>query len=84
MREVRPAIQACPSAPPAYASVQARTLHRACLIAGGVNALAARLESSESDLRRWISDEEIPPERLFLRCVELLLLYAGDAGGRPT
>jgi hypothetical protein len=84
MREVRPAIEACPSAPPAYASVQARTLHRACLIVGGLNALGARLEASTSDLERWISDEEMPPERLFLRCVELLLLYASDAGGRPT
>jgi hypothetical protein len=84
MREVRPAIQACPSPPPAYASVQARTLHRACLIVGGLSALAARLESSASDLQRWISGEEVPPENLFLRCVELLLLYASDAGGRPT
>jgi hypothetical protein len=84
MREVRPAIQACPSAPPAYASVQARALHRACLIVGGLNALAARLESSPSDLDRWISGDEMPPESVFLRCVELLLLYASDAGGRPT
>lgn len=84
MREVRPAIKACPSAPPAYASVQARTLHRACLIVGGLSALAARLESSASNLERWIADEEMPPEGLFLRCVEILLLYASDAGGRPT
>ena len=71
----------CPLAPPAHASVHSRTLHRACLILGGIAQLAKYLEVPESDLRRWMTgDSGPPPEKVFLRAVEVLILYASGKG----
>jgi hypothetical protein len=70
----------CPLAPPSHASVYSRALHRACLVLGGVGALARRLEVPEAELRRWIQGEVPPPERAFLEAVEVILLDAGGQG----
>src|SRR5258706_12472949 len=70
----------CPLAPPEHASVYARTLHRACLVLGGIEQLAKHLEASDVDLRRWMGGEVQPPERVFLAAVEVVLLHAGGAG----
>jgi hypothetical protein len=80
MREFSAAAKDCPLAPPAHASVYARTLHRACLILGGVEQLTKHLEVAEVDLRRWLGGEQEPPERVFLAAVEVVLLHAGGAG----
>ena len=66
----------CPLAPPAHATVQCRALHRACLILGGIEMLAQRLDTTVPDLRRWMSGEEPAPIKVFENCVEILLLYA--------
>jgi hypothetical protein len=66
----------CPLAPPANASVYARTLHRACLVLGGVDRLAAHLDVSAPELMRWMRGEDKPPEPAFLACVEIVLLQA--------
>jgi hypothetical protein len=81
MRDLSSAARDCPLAPPEHASVYARTLHRACLVIGGIQPLAKRLEASEIDLQRWLRGEEQPPERVFLTSVEIVLLYAGGVGG---
>ena len=80
MRESSAAAKDCPPAPPEHASVYARTLHRACLVLGGVEQLAKHLEASDVDLRRWLRGEVQPPERVFLAAVEVVLLHAGGAG----
>jgi hypothetical protein len=71
----------CPLAPPAHANVYSRALHRACLIVGGLDKLAERLQVPVDDARRWLQGEELPPDRVFVECVEILLLYASTKGG---
>jgi hypothetical protein len=83
VREMSAAAKDCPLAPPEHASAYARGLHRACLILGGIQALAQHLKISEADLRRWMAGEEEPPEPVFLAAVEIILLYA-DSGGRAN
>jgi hypothetical protein len=79
MRETA-AAKDCPLAPPEQSSVYARTLHRACLVLGGIQQLAKHLEVLEASLRPWITGEEEPPERVFLACVEIVLLHATGTG----
>jgi len=83
MRQFSAAAQDCPLAPPQHASVHSRTLHRACLILGGIGQLARHLEAAEDELRRWMGGERQPPEAVFLRAVEVLLLYA-STDDKPT
>lgn len=80
MRELSAAAKDCPLAPPGQASVYARTLHRACLVLGGIERLAKHLEAADVDLRRWMGGEVQPPERIFLAAVEVVLLHAGGTG----
>jgi len=70
----------CPLSPPAHASIQARTLHRACLIVGGLDRLSTALERSRADLERWIRGDEEAPEAAFRAAVEILLLFAAKPG----
>ena len=72
----------CPLAPPAHAAIQARALHRACLIVGGLDRLAAALEQPRADLERWIRGDAEAPEAVFRAAVEILLLY-GARPGQP-
>jgi hypothetical protein len=81
MRELSAAARDCPLAPPEHASVYSRALHRACLVIGGIELLAKRLEVSGEDLSRWLRGEEAPHERAFLECVEIILLHAGGGAG---
>lgn len=83
MREHSAAARDCPLAPPAHASVYSRALHRACLVVGGIDLLSQRLEVDEDKLRGWLKGDEQPPERVFLACVEIVLLYA-SGGGRAN
>jgi hypothetical protein len=80
MRDLSSAARDCPLAPPEHATVYARTLHRACLVVGGIEPLAKRLEVSQADLQRWLRGEEPPPEQVFLTSVEIVLLHAGGTG----
>ena len=70
----------CPLAPPEYASVFARTLHRACLILGGIQQLAKQLAVSETELRGWLGGGQKVPEPVFLAAVEIILLHVGKLG----
>ena len=70
----------CPLAPAARSDTYARALHRACVIVGGLDSLAAHLKVSETVLRAWLKGEDEPPLEVFLAAVEILLLSAGQAG----
>jgi hypothetical protein len=73
----------CPLAPPAQASVQARALHRACLILGGIEPLARHLKSSQAELRAWLTGAAAVPMEVFCAAVEIVLLHASGSG-RPS
>lgn len=64
----------CPLAPTARESTYARALHRACVIVGGVQQLAARFGVGEFELRAWMSGVTDPSEEVFLGAVEIILL----------
>ena len=70
----------CPDAPPARSTVQARALHRACLIVGGSQVLAQRLDLPAMLLERWMRGEAPPPEHVFHEAVEIILLHAAGTG----
>lgn len=83
MRDLSAAARDCPLAPPEHASVHSRALHRACLICGGIDALADQVGVSAESLRAWMQGEGLPPDSVFLACVEIILLFASGAG-RPS
>jgi ribosome-binding protein aMBF1 (putative translation factor) len=83
MRDLSAAARDCPMAPPEHATVYARAIHRACLVLGGMQQLARRLDVSTKDVERWLRGEETPPEKVFLEAVEVILLQLG-AEGRPN
>jgi hypothetical protein len=70
------AVLDCPLAPPAHATVFARTLHRACLVLGGVQALAQQLEAPEQQIREWLTGAAEIPQPVFIAAVEIVLLHA--------
>lgn len=70
----------CPSAPPSRRSVAVRTIHRACVILGGVAQLALHLGVDEPAVRNWLEGESEPPESAFLAAVEILLLDVQENG----
>ena len=54
-------------------SVQARALHRAVAVIGGLHQLAGYLKVSDEYVREWMFDVGSPPNGVFLRVIELLL-----------
>jgi DNA-binding transcriptional regulator YiaG len=70
----------CPSAPASRETTQARTLHRACLILGGLPQLAAHLGVSEATLQGWLEGRDEPPQMVFLAAVEIVLLHLEKPG----
>ena len=69
----------CPAAPPMKASAQTRTLRHACMIIGGVVALATHLGVSEPALRSWMEGSEPPPEPIFIQALEVVLLHLTES-----
>jgi DNA-binding transcriptional regulator YiaG len=53
-------------------SVQTRTLRRAADTLGGVGELAALLNTSEDDVRRWIKGTDRPPQVAFLKALDIV------------
>jgi hypothetical protein len=70
----------CPLPPPSRQTTYARTLHRACLILGGVPQLAGHFGVSEAALRNWLEGREEPPQMVFLAAIEIILLHLDQAG----
>jgi hypothetical protein len=70
--------------PPLSASrvtVYARTLHRACELVGGLDALSRQLGVPAAKLERWIGGLEDPPLKVFLDAVDIVLLAAEPGSG---
>ena len=78
-----PVIQAvaCPPLSKSRVTVYARTLHRACEMLGGVDALSRQLNVPEATLARWIGGLEQPPLDVFLKAVDIVLLAAEPGKG---
>ena len=70
----------CPLPSASRQTTYARTLHRACLILGGVAPLARHFGVSETALRNWLEAAEDPPQMVFLAAVEIILLHLDEAG----
>jgi hypothetical protein len=60
-------------------SVQARALHRAVAVIGGLHQLAGYLKVSDQYIREWMFDVGSPPNGVFLRVIELLLDQPADS-----
>ena len=71
----------CPPLSKTRVSVYARTLHRACEVLGGNDALARHLGVPPSALTRWIGGVEEPPLQMFLAAVDVVLLGAEPGAG---
>jgi hypothetical protein len=52
--------------------IYVRTLHEACLILGGEHRLAAYLGVSVQDVEGWLNGRDVPPDAMFLRCVDVV------------
>lgn len=73
MEEIKVETDNCPVAPPPRVTVYTRVLHRACQKAGGVEALAQELRVAVDVLHRWLEGEDVPPSRIFLKAVDLVM-----------
>jgi hypothetical protein len=54
-------------------SVQARALHKASTIIGGLLPLSRHLGVPDQAIREWMFDVGSPPNGVFLKVIELLL-----------
>jgi len=70
----------CPTPPPSRQTTHSRALHRACLILGGVPALAQHLGLPEASIDAWLEGREEPPQMVFLAAIEIVLLHLDQAG----
>lgn len=61
--------------------MHARTLHRACEVLGGLDALSRHLDVPPAQLRLWIGGVEEPPMQVFLAAVDVVLLGSEPNAG---
>jgi hypothetical protein len=61
-------------------SVQARALHRAAAVSGGLLPLSRHLGVPDQSVREWMFDVGSPPNGVFLRVIDLLLEQPVPAG----
>jgi hypothetical protein len=73
MEEIKLEADNCPVAPPRRVTVYTRVLHRACQKMGGVESLARELHVGVDVLHRWLEGEDVPPSRIFLQAVDLVM-----------
>lgn len=73
MEELQAVKDECPLAPAPRVTVYTRVLHRACQMVGGVDKLASHLRVSVALLYRWLEGDDVPPSRVFLNAVDLVL-----------
>jgi hypothetical protein len=81
--EPRKTTPECPVARASRSTTYVRVLHRACVVLGGVEHLAAHLKVGVLAMERWMEGHEEPPEDVFLGAVDIVLLHASVAG-RPS
>ena len=73
MEKIQVAKDECPVAPAPRVTVYTRVLHRACQKMGGIDALAQELHVGIEVLHRWLEGEDVPPSRIFLQAVDLVM-----------
>jgi hypothetical protein len=56
-------------------TIHTETLRTACQLVGGVSKLANHLHVRGIVLGRWLSGEARPPARVFVDCVNIVLLH---------
>ncbi|HUQ75914.1 MAG TPA: hypothetical protein VM183_14400 [Burkholderiales bacterium] len=61
----------CPSTSK-QSHIYIKTLHSACLALGGEHKLAAYLGVPVRDVEAWLNGRGVPPDAVFLRCVDLV------------
>jgi hypothetical protein len=71
----------CPPLSKSRVTVYARTLHRACEMLGGLDALSRHLGVPAATLARWIGGGEPPPLEVFLKAVDVVLLGVEPGDG---
>jgi hypothetical protein len=71
----------CPPLSKTRVTVYARTIHRACEVVGGLDALSRHLGASSAAITRWIGGLEQPPLDKFLAAVDIVLLAAQPGAG---
>ena len=71
----------CPPPSKSRGTVYTRTLHRACEVLGGLDALARQLAVPAATLALWIDGPEQPPLEVFLAAVDIVLLGAEPGAG---
>lgn len=71
----------CPPLSKSRVTVYSRTLHRACEVLGGLEALSRHLNAPAATLARWIGGLEQPPLDVFLAAVDIVLLAAQPGEG---
>jgi hypothetical protein len=71
----------CPPLSKTRVTVYARTLHRACEVLGGMDALSRHLDVPAATLTRWIGGADQPPLKIFLAAVDVVLLGAEPGDG---
>ena len=49
-----------------------KCLHEACLILGGEKKLAEYLGVSVEVVESWLNGRDVPPDAVFLRCIDLV------------
>ena len=54
------------------ASIKVRVLHSACVKLGGEAYLAEYLKVTISLVDSWLKGRSIPPDEIFLKCLDLL------------
>jgi len=54
------------------ASIKVRVLHDACVKLGGEAHLAEYLDVTVSLVDSWLKGRAMPPDEIFLRCLDLL------------
>ena len=74
----------CPPLSKSRVTVYARTLHRACELLGGLDALSRHLGVPAATIGRWIGGVEEAPVEVFLAAVDIVLLGAEQGGNYKT
>jgi hypothetical protein len=66
-------LHGCPQADAYSTTLYARTLHRACLKLGGLEALARHLSVPPKKLEDWLTGKTEAPLDIFLRAVDVIV-----------
>ena len=75
MSEISGRIAAQAAELPVAQTIQTRILLRAARVLGGRRDLCEALAVGREQLSRWITNEEVPPLRVFMRAVRITAIH---------